>query len=209
VLRRIRRPWELHIVSRDYVDSGDSDERVRVHGEVENKSAAFAALLASSDIFALPTLADCYSIASLDAMAAGLPVITTAVGGIDDIVIDGETGYLIPPGDATALRQRLETLMTDAALRCRMGDAGRRRVEEHFDARKSAATVHRVIRAVGGASTGMPRTLANIGSSQRSPFGRQLPDAEPAAGSAIPGPAGRVAAAWRARDLLPGRDHRG
>jgi glycosyltransferase involved in cell wall biosynthesis len=81
-------------------------------------------------------------------MASGLPVVTTAVGGIPDIVAEGETGFLVPPGDAAALQGALRRLLEDGELRRRQGAAGRRRAEALFDARQCAATVHRVARAV-------------------------------------------------------------
>jgi glycosyltransferase involved in cell wall biosynthesis len=64
-----------------------------------------------------------------EAMSCGRPVIASAVGGLRDIVVDGETGLLVPPGDADALCDALRTLLADPARRARMGDAGRRRAQ--------------------------------------------------------------------------------
>ena len=107
---------------------------VTVHRGLTNGSVELRALFQSADAFVLPTLADCFSIAAIEAMAAGLPVITTDVGGIGDIVIDGETGFLIPPGDGRALRIALAALVADRDLRSRLGAAGRRRAVATFDA---------------------------------------------------------------------------
>ena len=63
-------------------------------------------------------------------MAYGRPVVATAVGGIPQLVEDGRTGFLVPPGDAPALRDALERVLADPALRRRLGDAGRARVSK-------------------------------------------------------------------------------
>lgn len=70
--------------------------------------------------------------AVLESMAAGLPVVASDSGGTLEAVKNGETGFLVPPGDAGALAHALGTLLDDAVLRRRMGEAGRRRVAEEF-----------------------------------------------------------------------------
>jgi glycosyltransferase involved in cell wall biosynthesis len=65
-------------------------------------------------------------------MAHGRPVVASAVGGLLDLVVDGETGLLVPPRDVTALRAALERLLGDAALRARLGAAARERARERF-----------------------------------------------------------------------------
>jgi glycosyltransferase involved in cell wall biosynthesis len=65
---------------------------------------------------------------ALEAMASGTPVIASRVGGLPEVVEDGETGFLVPPGDVAALRQRIETLLVDRALAARMGARARNRV---------------------------------------------------------------------------------
>jgi D-inositol-3-phosphate glycosyltransferase len=65
-------------------------------------------------------------------MAAGRPVVASAVGGLLDLVADGETGLLVPPRNVPALRAALERLLGDAELRRRLGEAGRERICEHF-----------------------------------------------------------------------------
>jgi glycosyltransferase involved in cell wall biosynthesis len=69
----------------------------------------------------------------LEAMAAGLPVVSSRVGGLGELVIDGETGILVPPGDASALASALSRLIADPAERRRLGTAARARAEERFD----------------------------------------------------------------------------
>ncbi len=65
-------------------------------------------------------------------MAHGRPVVASGVGGLLDLVVNGETGILVEPGNVQALRAALERLLADPGLRRRMGDAGRRRAAEHF-----------------------------------------------------------------------------
>jgi glycosyltransferase involved in cell wall biosynthesis len=89
-------------------------------------------LLAACDLLARPSLSDGLSFAVLEAMALALPVVATAAGGLPEAVLDGETGLLVPPGDSAAMGQALASLAADPALRRRMGEAGRRRVEREF-----------------------------------------------------------------------------
>ena len=127
-----RKNWELHLVTQDNVEAIPG---VVVHNNIGSNAAELIQLARQSDLFALPTRADCFSIASLEAMAAGLPVITCDVGGISDIVRDGETGYLIKPDDYDALHDRLDALLDSPDLRQRLGRRGREVVVENFEAR--------------------------------------------------------------------------
>jgi glycosyltransferase involved in cell wall biosynthesis len=89
-------------------------------------------LLARAGLFVLPSLAEGISLTLLEAMASGLAVATTRVGGNPEVVQDGVTGLLVPPADPPALAAALLRLRCDAKLRQSLGDAGRRRVEQHF-----------------------------------------------------------------------------
>jgi len=86
----------------------------------------------SWDIFAMPTLEEGFGMAGLEAMAEGLPVVATSVGGLPEVVEDGQTGYLVPPSDVTALSGRLRLLILDPKRRQAMGAAGRERARNHF-----------------------------------------------------------------------------
>jgi glycosyltransferase involved in cell wall biosynthesis len=88
-----------------------------------------AAELAGADVFCLPSYREGLPMAILEAMAAGVPVVVTAVGGIPDVVVDGESGVVLEPGDADALARALAAL-ADPAARARLGENGRARVEE-------------------------------------------------------------------------------
>ena len=105
--------------------------------------ADMPALLAGAHIFCLPsTYREGLPKAVLEAMAAGRPVAATDIPGCREAVVDGETGFLIPPRDPLALAAALARLIDDPALRARLGAAGRRRVEENYsDARICAATL--------------------------------------------------------------------
>ena len=89
-------------------------------------------ILASSHIFVLSSRSEALPVSILEAMAAGLPVVATRVGGVPELVVDGETGLLVPAGDTRALAAALQRLVDDPDLRVRLGAAGRARVEEHF-----------------------------------------------------------------------------
>jgi glycosyltransferase involved in cell wall biosynthesis len=70
-----------------------------------------------------------FGLAALEASASGKPVVASRIGGLPDVVVDGENGLLVAPGDPIALQRALERLLADPALRQRMGEAGRRRAE--------------------------------------------------------------------------------
>jgi glycosyltransferase involved in cell wall biosynthesis len=65
-------------------------------------------------------------------MAHGRPVVASAVGGLTELVVDGETGLLVSPGDRAALRAALEQLLADRELRRQLGETGRKRIAEHY-----------------------------------------------------------------------------
>jgi glycosyltransferase involved in cell wall biosynthesis len=90
-------------------------------------------ILTAVDIFTLTSHVEGMPNAILEAMAAGLPIVATQVGGVPEIVVDGETGLLVPPADEKALAQALLTLLEDASLRQHFGLAGRQRLLEQFD----------------------------------------------------------------------------
>ncbi len=84
-----------------------------------------SALLSAVDVFLLPSLWEGMPNALLEAMAAGLPVISTNVGGVSEIVKNGETGYLVPKEDARAISVALQAMKDNPALRTNLGDAAR------------------------------------------------------------------------------------
>lgn len=105
-------------------------EVVRFLGS-QNRDAIIR-ILAITDIFVLPSLWEGVPTAIMEAMAAFCPVVATAVGGVPELVIEGETGFLVDPYDSQALASRLKQLIRDPELRERMGKAARARLEENF-----------------------------------------------------------------------------
>ena len=89
-------------------------------------------ILALLDVFVLPSLSEGLSMAILESMMAGKPVIATRVGGNPEIVLDGETGFLVPPKDSHALAESLIALLKDRDLAIQFGEKGKRRAERQF-----------------------------------------------------------------------------
>jgi glycosyltransferase involved in cell wall biosynthesis len=121
---------ELDIVTRDTVHGATL---ARVH-RMEANSPELRDLYARADVFVLPTQAECFGIASVEAMASGLPIIMSNVGGAPDIVSDGETGWLIAP-TAQSLARAIEQALADRERLMVMGRRARARAEERFDGR--------------------------------------------------------------------------
>jgi glycosyltransferase involved in cell wall biosynthesis len=151
---------ELHVVTRDEVKPADG---VFVH-RAQNNSPELLRLYQEADAFVLPTLADCFGNASIEAMGMGLPVITTDMGGIPDIVEHGRTGFLLPPGDGRGLAQALFNVINDPERRATMSVASRARALERFDARKNAAEILTLAQRVyERRRAGVGRSSANSG----------------------------------------------
>ncbi|MGI6415821.1 MAG: glycosyltransferase [Thermoguttaceae bacterium] len=102
------------------------------HGETHD----VAALLARASLFVLPSLQEGISLTLLEAMARGLPVVATRVGGNPEVVEEGVTGLLVPPQNPTSLAVAVVRLASDPARAQEMGQAGRQRVESLFDVRR-------------------------------------------------------------------------
>ena len=85
-----------------------------------------------ADVVVLPSFTEGLPNVALEASAAGIPVVATAVGGTPEVIADGETGFLVPSGNPSMLGERIGRLLADAGLRKRLGDAGRVRMETQF-----------------------------------------------------------------------------
>jgi len=94
---------------------------------------ALPAILSRWDIAAITSVKESFCVAAIEAAAMELPVVATDVGGLSESVADGETGILVPPGDADAVGAALVTLVDDPVQRRTMGEAGRARVADCFD----------------------------------------------------------------------------
>lgn len=105
-------------------------------------------LLVASDVFALASIVDAKGACDvlptviLEAMASGLPVVSTRLAGVPELVAEGVTGFLAEPGDAASLADALERALGDRELRRSLGEAGRKRLEERFASARSAPTLY-------------------------------------------------------------------
>lgn len=117
---------------RQFIESERLTDIVELHGGVYG--AQKSALLERADIFVFPTRypLETFGLVNLEAMRAGLPVIAAPIAGIPDVVIDGETGFTVDPGNTAALAGRILELIERPELRERFGKAGRARFEQQF-----------------------------------------------------------------------------
>ncbi|HLJ79867.1 MAG TPA: glycosyltransferase family 4 protein, partial [Ktedonobacterales bacterium] len=144
--RELQSECELAIVTQSPVAPS---RNLKIYHNVTPNSDTLLRLYAEADIFVFPTLADCAPLAVPEAMAASIPIVTTHVGAIPEMVTDGEQGLLVQPGDADALTGAVRRLIESPDLRARMGDRGRATVEEDYDARRNA---HRLLNVLKGAT---------------------------------------------------------
>ncbi|HEU4851424.1 MAG TPA: glycosyltransferase family 4 protein [Telluria sp.] len=122
-------------------------DRVHVLGWVRDEAKARE--LAHASIFVLPSYNEGLPMSVLEAMAAGLPVVSTPVGGIPEAVHDGVEGFLVTPGDVPALADRLRRLATDAELARSMGAAARRKVESDYCAQAVVPRIEKIYTDLG------------------------------------------------------------
>jgi glycosyltransferase involved in cell wall biosynthesis len=130
-----------------YVFAGDGSERAALATAARELGdrvlfAGFrqdvGACLAAADVVALPSLHEGLGVAALEAMAASRPVVASRVGGLAEVVVDGETGLFAEPGEPESLATALATLASDRDLRARLGEGGRRRVLARYTAARMA-----------------------------------------------------------------------
>jgi glycosyltransferase involved in cell wall biosynthesis len=101
--------------------------------------------LQQTDIFVLPSFAEGVPVVLMEAMAAGIPVVATQIAGISELVEEGISGYLVPPGDPVSLAQRIEILLGDHQLREQFGASGRLKVEQEFNLHEEVERLYRVM----------------------------------------------------------------
>ncbi len=138
----------LHVVTKT-PGVGDNLPGVTVWRDVQPNSEALLRLFAQADLFVFPTRGDCLPLAVMEALAAGLPVVTTTVGALPEAVTHGETGWIVPPDDPDALGQALALLASDSSLRARLACQARAVGRERFDAEKNYGRLVETVRAVG------------------------------------------------------------
>jgi glycosyltransferase involved in cell wall biosynthesis len=140
---------------------GDGPERAAIESQVQalgmsghvrllGTRSDVGRLLHGADAFLLTSTSEGIPLTVIEAMAAGLPVVSTDVGGVREVVADGETGLLAPAGDDAALTAHVLRLAGDADLRRRMGAAGRTRAKDHFDEPRMCADYGAIYRELAG-----------------------------------------------------------
>lgn len=154
------------------IDLGLS-EQVRFLGEVHDVPA----LLARASMFVLPSLTEGISLTLLEAMARGLPIVATRVGGNAEVVCDGKTGVLVPSRSPDQLAAAMLQLRGDPAAAERMARAGRERVERHFDARRMVDDYQNLYRELFSRARGrtIQRRARDVGLSEPGGSPQQRP----------------------------------
>jgi glycosyltransferase involved in cell wall biosynthesis len=155
--------------TRHLVLVGDGDQRPTIEEHVQTLGLTgrvhllgsrrdVVDLLAASDSFVLPSLWEGMSVALLEAMGAGLPVVATSVSGTRQVITDGVEGWLVPPGDASALAAAIGEVLADPSEASRRGDAARRRVEASFSTRRCAEQLRDLFEVAATRRRGRRRT---------------------------------------------------
>ena len=142
--------WRLAVVgdgpARDACLAGLDRGRLAILGERDAK--ALAALYAAADIFVWPAINEAYGLALLEAQAAGLPVVAGRSGGVPEVVADGVTGLLTPPGDSTAFADALRALLVDTERRRTMATAAADRARTRLDVARAVEALVPIIAGV-------------------------------------------------------------
>lgn len=146
-------PWQAVLAGngpvetyRAQIDAAGLSARVALPGWID--TAEVGRLLDRADVLLLPSYNEGLPLAILEALASGVPVISTPVGGIPDAVIDGETGLMVSPGDRDALAAAIGRLITDKDLRIRLGSNGRHLFLTQFDITATFAQFAALYRAL-------------------------------------------------------------
>lgn len=138
---------ELHLVTTSDIEP---EPGVHIHRGLTANSPELIAQYHAADVFCLPTLGDCLPMVLAEAAAAGLPLISTDVGAIHEIVRPDDTGLLVPPGDRGALEAALRRLVADRELRERLGSRARQLADRDHDARTNAGRIVEILAAAVG-----------------------------------------------------------
>jgi len=128
-------PLELHLVTRTPMPA---EPGVHIYNDLTPNDGRLVRLYHQAVLFCLPAFGDCLPMVLSEAGAAGLPVLSTRVAGIPEIVAEGESGLLVEPHDAAALTRALARLVEDPDLRLRLGRRGAEIVRQRFDAVRNA-----------------------------------------------------------------------
>jgi len=131
---------------RGLIDDMGLADRVHVLGARRDVPTVMHAL----DAFVMPSIWEGFGLVLLEAMAAGRPIVASRAATIPEVVVDGETGLLVPPGDPPALADALAQLAEDPALAHSMGEAGRLRLHERFSVTKMVGDTEGLYRELLG-----------------------------------------------------------
>jgi len=139
-------PDEIQL-ARDFIQQNQLQAWVEMPGVVVGEDKA--RLLQQADVFVFPPVApEGQPLVILEAMSASLPVIATSQGAISETVVEGVTGFLVPPGDPTAIAEKVICLVRDQDLRLKMGQAGHERFLEYYSADRWAGGMARIFHEV-------------------------------------------------------------
>lgn len=125
-------------------------DRLHLVGSLEPEGEKLADAFAAADLLVLPSRHEPFGIVALEAWAAGLPVVATQVGGLAELVRHGEDGYLAPSGDAAGLAEAVNGIIADPSLAHAMGEAGRRRVVDHYSWSAITGQLEKMYASLGG-----------------------------------------------------------
>lgn len=147
--------WTLEVVgdgpARNDVEAALAPLGARVSWRGALPARHVAARLAEADLCVWPAINEAFGMALVEAQASGVPVVAGRSGGVGDVVADGVTGVLVPPGDAAALADAVRWLIADPARRAAMGAAARGKARREHDITAAAARLGAVIAALGRA----------------------------------------------------------
>ncbi len=151
-----KRPNAHFLVAGDFYSDSFRDENL---GAVERAGLAprfhcvgfqenVAAIMKACDVWAMPSREDAFPVAGLETQAVGTPMVATAVGGVPEMMRDGETSFLVPREDAGALADRVLALLEDPALRARMGERARRFIREELPLQRQVEGFERCVQSL-------------------------------------------------------------
>ncbi len=143
-LKRFAEKSVLHIVTLDSISCDHPN--VHIYNDVKAYSDTWHQLYRQADVFVMPTYGDAFGLVFIEAMAFGLPVIASKLVQTTEIVKEGETGFLITPGDRQALGETLQVLIDNPSLGREMGKRARQIVEVNFDTQKNFQKIETIFK---------------------------------------------------------------
>ena len=145
-LQRFSQQVELHMVTKAKIEV--QHPNLHIHSNIESYTPEWVKLYHQADVYVMPTHFEPFGWVFIEAMAAGLPVIATRINAIPEIVIHGETGFLIEPGDRNDLAYRIKTFIENPVLCHEMGTKGRKVVEQKFDAQTHCQNLEGIFKQI-------------------------------------------------------------